>query len=41
VERGDARLEFRRVNVYTVRNDRIVDMDIFEADQYEVDAFFG
>jgi hypothetical protein len=29
------------VNVYTVRNDRIVDMDIFEADQYEVDAFFG
>ena len=41
VTRGDERLELRRVNVYTVRDDRIVDIDIFEANQYEVDAFFG
>jgi uncharacterized protein len=41
VDRGDERLELRRVNVYTVRDDRIVDIDVFEANQYEVDAFFG
>jgi hypothetical protein len=28
-------------HVYTVRDDRIVDIDVFEANQYEVDAFFG
>jgi uncharacterized protein len=41
VSRGDERLELRRVNVYTVRDGRIVEIDIFEANQYEVDAFFG
>jgi hypothetical protein len=41
VTRGPDRLELRRVNVYTVRGDRIVEIDIFEANQYEVDAFFG
>ncbi len=41
VTRVDERLELRRVNVYTVRGDRIIDIDIFEANQYEVDAFFG
>ena len=41
VTRGDQRLELRRVNVYRVRDDRIVDIDIFEADQYDVDEFFG
>jgi ketosteroid isomerase-like protein len=41
VTRGDERLELRRVNLYRVRGDRIVEIDIFEADQYEVDAFFG
>ena len=41
VTRGDEVLDLRRVNVYTVRDDRIVEIDIFEANQYEVDAFFG
>jgi ketosteroid isomerase-like protein len=41
VSRGDERLDLRRVNVYTVREDRIVEIDVFEANQYEVDAFFG
>jgi ketosteroid isomerase-like protein len=41
VTRGDERLELRRVNVYRVRGDMIVDIDIFEADQYDVDEFFG
>ena len=39
--RGDATLELRRVNVYRIRDGKITDIDIFEADQYEVDAFFG
>jgi ketosteroid isomerase-like protein len=41
VSRGHERLELRRVALYRVRGDRIVDIDIFEADQYEVDEFFG
>lgn len=41
VTRGDAHLELRRVNVYRVVDDKIVDIDIFEADQYDVDAFFA
>lgn len=41
VVRGDARLELRRVNAYRVRDDKITEIDIFEADQYEVDEFFG
>ena len=38
--RGEQTLELRRVNVYRVRDGQITDIDIFEADQYEVDAFF-
>jgi uncharacterized protein len=30
--------EIRRANVYRVRDDRIVEISIFEADQYAVDA---
>jgi ketosteroid isomerase-like protein len=30
-------LEIRRANVYTVRNDKIVEIAIFEGDQYAVD----
>ena len=39
--RGDERLELRRVNVYRVVDGKIRDIDIFEADQYDVDEFFG
>lgn len=39
--RGDKRLELRRVNVYRVVDGMIRDIDIFEADQYDVDEFFG
>ena len=31
-------LEIRRANVYTVRDDKIVEIAIFEGDQYVVDA---
>ena len=31
-------VEIRRANVYRVRDDRIVEVSIFEADQYAVDA---
>jgi len=41
VRRGDERLELRRVNLYRVVDDKITDIDIFEANQYEVDEFFG
>lgn len=41
VVRGEARLELRRVNVYRVEEGKIVDIDIYEAHQYEVDEFFG
>lgn len=41
VTRGDERLELRRVNLYRVDGGLITDIDIFEADQYAVDAFFG
>jgi uncharacterized protein (TIGR02246 family) len=39
--RGDERLQLRRVNLYRVVNGTIVDIDIYEANQYEVDEFFG
>ena len=39
--RGADQLELSRVNIYRVRDDRIVEIEIFEADQYEVDEFFG
>jgi uncharacterized protein (TIGR02246 family) len=35
------RLELRRVNIYRVTGGKIVEIDIFEADQYDVDEFFG
>ena len=31
----------RRVNVYRVRDGKITEIDIFEADQYDVDEFVG
>jgi ketosteroid isomerase-like protein len=40
VVRGDERLELRRVNLYRVEDGKIVDIDIYEANQYEVDQFF-
>jgi ketosteroid isomerase-like protein len=39
--RGDERLDLRRVNVYRVADDEIVEIDVYEANQYEVDEFFG
>ena len=41
VRRGGDVLELRRANTYRVDGGRIVEIDIFEADQYEVDEFFG
>jgi ketosteroid isomerase-like protein len=38
---GGRTLDLRRVNVYRVRDGLITDIDIFEADQYDVDEFFG
>ena len=39
--RADGDVEIRRANVYTVRDERIGEIWIFEADQYAVDALFG
>jgi ketosteroid isomerase-like protein len=39
--RGEEVLDLRRVNVYRVRDGRITEIRIFEADQYAVDEFFG
>ena len=39
--RGEEVLELRRVNLYHVREGKIRAIEIFEANQYEVDAFFG
>jgi ketosteroid isomerase-like protein len=41
VVRGDERLELRRVNVYRIEHDHITEIEIYEANQYEVDEFFG
>jgi ketosteroid isomerase-like protein len=41
VQRGSERLELRRTNVYRVDDGRIAEIDVYEADQYEVDAFFA
>jgi hypothetical protein len=35
------RVEVRRVNVYRVKNDTIVEIRIFEGDQYAMDEFTG
>ncbi|HEU4807002.1 MAG TPA: nuclear transport factor 2 family protein [Homoserinimonas sp.] len=39
--RGDELLELRRVNLYRVTDGKIRAIEIFEANQYEVDEFFG
>lgn len=39
--RGDDHLELRRVNLYRVEDGLITAIDVFEADQYDVDDFFG
>jgi ketosteroid isomerase-like protein len=41
VIRGHERLDVRRINVYRVQDGTIAEIDIYEANQYEVDAFFG
>lgn len=41
VIRGHERLDLRRINVYRVHDGAIAEIDIYEANQYEVDAFFG
>lgn len=38
---GEDALHLRRTNVYRIRDDKIVEIRIFEADQYAVDAWFG
>jgi ketosteroid isomerase-like protein len=38
---GDDALDIWRANVYRIRNDKIVEIRIFEADQYAVDAWFS
>lgn len=38
---GENALELRRANVYRIRDDKIVEIRIFEADQYAVDAWFS
>jgi hypothetical protein len=35
---GDETIEIRRANVYRVKGDAIVEITIFEGDQYEVDS---
>ena len=37
---GDA-VEIRRANLYRLRGDQIVEIWIFEANQYEVDGLFA
>ena len=37
----DREVEIRRANVYRIENDRIVEIWIFEADQYEADALLS
>ncbi|HET9600703.1 MAG TPA: nuclear transport factor 2 family protein, partial [Acidimicrobiales bacterium] len=41
VTRDRTRLELRRVNLYRVEDGKIAEIDVFEANQYEVDEFFG
>ena len=36
---GDDRIEIRRLNVYKIVDDQIVEIRIFEADQYAVDEW--
>jgi ketosteroid isomerase-like protein len=41
VSSSEAALELYRVNVYQVVDGKIARIDIYEANQYEVDEFFG
>jgi ketosteroid isomerase-like protein len=41
VRRDEVVLEIRRVNLYRVRDGQIVEIEMYEGDQYAVDAFFG
>jgi ketosteroid isomerase-like protein len=38
---GENALDLRRANVYRIRDDKIVEIRIFEADQYAVDTWFS
>jgi hypothetical protein len=38
---GDRVLDMRRANVYRVEDDRIVEISIFDANQYAVDEFLS
>jgi predicted SnoaL-like aldol condensation-catalyzing enzyme len=40
-KRPDGVVDIRRANVYRIASGRIVEVWIFEADQYAVDALFG
>jgi uncharacterized protein len=40
-KRPDGDVEIRRANVYRIRGEEIVEVWIFEADQYAVDALFA
>ena len=37
----DGELDIRRANIYRVRDDKITEIWIFEANQYEVDAYLA
>lgn len=39
--RGDETLDLSRVNLYRVTDGKIREIEVFEANQYEVDEFFG
>ena len=39
--RDGTRLELRRVNLYRVEDGKIAEILVYEANQYEVDEFFG
>ena len=41
VVRDDVRVVFGRVGVYRVVKEKIVEIDLYDANQYEVDEFFG
>jgi uncharacterized protein len=38
---GEDVLDIRRANVYRIRDDKIVEIRIFEADQYAIDTWFS
>jgi len=38
---GEDVLDIRRANVYRIQDDKIVEIRIFEADQYAIDTWFS